>query len=469
MALAIGPGLAMGGCGDGSGQAGGPSAPGQDAGPEAALLDVSQDRDATDEPASDVEEPDAGEPGDGALQDSAGPEPDAAAASDTGADGDAEPGYPPSSANVGWIGGSCAGASQCEIPDAMCLTDGFPNGMCSATCDEYCPDRGQSGDTLSLCIDGRPYGFDEGVCVARCDTTVLPGSGCPAGYRCVERNRYADPATVVPVCVPLAAASPCPGGSDEFIEIDYPDRGGLWIPQEAQCGGSFDLVVMLHGINPNSLPAPDLGGGRHLEVEVRSYIDAGLIKPLILAEPVHFQGTSTYLYGPDFDLTTHLDLLMPELLSRGISVASLSYVGHSGAGCDQNNGLYKVLAQWHDLIPQYAPQMLLWGLEDVCYESSYHWTMPMADLPATGASLINMYTIQGDPSAFEANLFPAPANMGCSTALYESCIASPAEPWCSYRTQPSAGITHENNPYFFVREAFPQIFGPGGPNPCSAP
>lgn len=428
---------------------------------DATGADVGQD--ALIDDASDDGQ-DAVGPADGDTD--AAPGADADAGAEPDADADASVSYAPSPANVGWIGGACAASGECAITNGMCLTEGFPNGMCSAPCDEYCPDRFEQGDTQSLCIDGRPYGFDQGICAARCDPSVLPGTGCPEGYRCVDRNRYADPSTVIPVCVPIAPPHECPSGQDQLVEIDYPDRGGLWIPAEAQCGGWFDLVVMLHGINPSSVVAPSLGGGRHLEVLVRSFIDAGLLKPIILAEPVHFQGSSLQLYGPEFDLATHLDLMIPELSARGIQLASLSYVGHSGAGCDESNGLYKVLAQWQTLVPSYAPQMLLWGLEDVCYESSYHWTMPLADLPPMGAAMINMYTMQGDPSAFEANMFPDPQPLGCSGVLYDSCIAHATEPWCSYRTSAAAGITHDNNPYFFVREALPQVFGPAGPHPC---
>jgi hypothetical protein len=330
----------------------------------------------------------------------------------------------------------------------------------------YCPDRNQPGDTPTFCVDGRPFSYDQGLCASDCDETIFPGGGCAAGYECVERNRYADPATTRMVCMPIAPASGCAGGQDEIIPVTYPDAGALWVPAEAQCGGAFDLVVMLHGINPSHSVAPSLGGGRRLELETRALIDRGHLRPVILAEPVHFQGSSTLLYGPGFDLTTHLDLLMQQLSKRGISVASLSYTGHSGAGCDANNGLYKVLAEKSALIPAYAPSMPLMGLEDICYESAYHWEAIQSSLTASTA-LVNMYTIQGNPDAFEANLWPAPAPLDCSPDLYGSCLRRVDRPWCSYRTRASANIIHDNNPYFFVREVFPRVFPPGmSAEPC---
>jgi hypothetical protein len=268
------------------------------------------------------------------------------------------------------------------------------------------------------------------------------------------------------MCVPDVAA-PC-DAEDELVALDYPDRGGLWIPREAQCGGAFPLVVMLHGINPAMNPTPSLGGGRRLEYAVRSLIDGGVMRPVILAEPVQLEGaaSSTGLYAPAvWEPADHLDLLVPELTRRGITIASLSYTGHSGAGCDAGNGLYLVLARHAQLIPTYAPAMKLWGLEDICYAGAYHWTAPLATLAGTGTAIINMWSEQGDPTAFEDGLIPEPQSLPCASALYPRCIRHPSEPWCSYRTR--ADIDHDDNPFFFVREALPQVFSTAaGVVPC---
>lgn len=372
---------------------------------------------------------------------------------------------PPSPANVHWIGGACSADNACAIDGGMCLTDGFPNGMCSLECTSTCPDRGHAGDTVSFCTDGRPFGFDTGICVSRCDPGVLPGDGCAAGYRCVPANRYAAPATVQNICVPdVPAPAGCPGGHDELIAVHYPDEGMLWIPKEAQCGGSFPLVVALHGINPQTQSAFYLGQGWQLEHEVRALIDAKLMTPVIIAAPVHFAASSSNKYNSEWDPTVHLDLVTAHLAQRGITLESLSYVGHSGAGCADGNGLYRVLDFYDQLIPAYAPRMRLWGAEDICYGTSYHWTEPLAALAGKGIAMINLFTIQGDPTDFENNMIP-PAHrtqLACPSSLYKpgSCIAHDTEPWCSYRSQTANGMTHDNTPFFFFREALPQVFSP---------
>ncbi len=374
---------------------------------------------------------------------------------------DAAPDAPlsPSPANRGWIGGACAATDECAFANAMCLREGFPNGACTMPCDGVCPDRTMPGDTTTFCIDGRPYGLDSGACVSKCDPTVLPGTGCPAGWHCAERNRFAQPSVTERVCVPPAAPSACPMADDELVEVDYPDQGLLWIPHEARCGGAFDLVVMLHGINPQSNPTPSLGGGRHLEHELRAFIDRGLLRPVLVTEPVHFQPGSTTLYGAGWDPLTHLDRLAAPLGQRGLRIASLSYTGHSGAGCDPQNGLYEVLARYHDLIPARAPSMPLWGLEDVCYAGTYHWSAPKTVLADTGTTIWNVFSVQGDPTDFEDNLLGAAApSFPCNADIFGKCIHHPTRPWWCQRT--ATAVSHDTNPYFFVREVLPRGFPP---------
>jgi hypothetical protein len=368
-------------------------------------------------------------------------------------------GFVPSPANVGWIGGACRDASDCfDVGDAICLRDGYPNGVCTSRCTGLCPDRGEA-DALTFCVDGLPHGEPNGVCLSRCDPDLLPPSGCADGYRCVPHNRYGDPRTVISVCVP-AIEEACPGARDELVPLDYPDRGAVWIPAEAACE-PVDLLVMLHGINPDSVETPSLGGGRRAENLVRAFIDAGLITPLALAEPVHFRGSSTLLYGADFDPEEHLRRVI-EILD-GAEIRSISYVGHSGSGCDPNNGLYEVLDRFDELVPAYAPSMRLWGTMDVCYGAAYHWDLPRAVLEDRGVVLANLSTSGGsaaDFDAFEEGLFGDPIAIDCDPSLYSRCVRDPIEPWSSYRTSASSSITHDTNPYFFLREILPRVFAP---------
>jgi len=184
---------------------------------------------------------------------------------------------------------------------------------------------------------------------------------------------------------------------------------------------------------------------------------------VVLAEPVQDDAaaaSSTTLYdAAELDPAHHLALVHAILEPRGIGVTSLSYTGHSGAGCDPDNGLYAVVAHVDDLIPTYAPELRLWGLMDVCYSGSYHYAAPASAFMGTSTVIFNIWSVQGDPTEFEDGLIPSPVPIAsCPDSVYTKCIRHPTEPWCSYRTSSAAGIGHLDNPTFFVREAFPQVF-----------
>lgn len=102
--------------------------------------------------------------------------------------------------NRGWIGGACAGTTDCPYDGGVCLLaiDGFPGGLCSQKCESRCPDR--DGTSMTFCVADRG---GSGTCVSRCDFTKIPGSGCRSGYGCARVSRMGDPDTIVDACMPL--------------------------------------------------------------------------------------------------------------------------------------------------------------------------------------------------------------------------------------------------------------------------
>lgn len=107
--------------------------------------------------------------------------------------------------NPGWIGGACSAVSDCDEPgysaDPVCETDGFPNGFCTQEAPSgFCPDADTSSTTpftvtRAIDADGEPR------CVAECDFDKSP-TGCRPDYTCVLRQRFNQPSTIFPVCLP---------------------------------------------------------------------------------------------------------------------------------------------------------------------------------------------------------------------------------------------------------------------------
>ncbi len=42
---------------------------------------------------------------------------------------------------LGWIGSRCSGPADCPFAGGMCLTEGFPGGLCTKECPLTCPDK----------------------------------------------------------------------------------------------------------------------------------------------------------------------------------------------------------------------------------------------------------------------------------------------------------------------------------------
>ncbi len=114
---------------------------------------------------------------------------------------DTTPEDPTLGLNAGFIGGLCGDVSECDFAGAVCLTAGFPDGLCTQACDKFCPDA--PGMATTFCIDAgtAPVPGAGGLCTMRCDFDSSP-TGCRPGYVCSLMPRHNDPATKVLACVP---------------------------------------------------------------------------------------------------------------------------------------------------------------------------------------------------------------------------------------------------------------------------
>jgi hypothetical protein len=117
--------------------------------------------------------------------------------------GEMTPPLPPDPrVNAGWIGGPCSADRECPYENGYCITEngGYPRGMCTQDCAEFCPDL--DGMPVTFCVPG--VTMSGGACVQRCDPTAFPGTGCRPGYSCVNRPRVSDASFVREVCLPSA-------------------------------------------------------------------------------------------------------------------------------------------------------------------------------------------------------------------------------------------------------------------------
>ncbi len=117
---------------------------------------------------------------------------------------------PPYSGPLGWIGSPCASVSDCPYEGAVCITDGYPEGMCAQACSGSCPDA--EGYPVTFCVDdtwlsGTAATLGDGTCHSRCDFSIFPGAGCREGYGCVPVTRASESWTQTYSCLPNQATA----------------------------------------------------------------------------------------------------------------------------------------------------------------------------------------------------------------------------------------------------------------------
>lgn len=152
-------------------------------------------------------------------------------------DPDTTPEPVPVQPDLGGIGASCSPQTACLAPATRCFQD-WPGGHCSKPCSRTCPDA--PGQARTLCVADRSG--TGGVCVAKADSSVWPGSGCRDGYQAVERERFMEPGVKAWVCIPAAWSSEwC---ENEYLNVaDY--VGPYVVPDETVDGHACSVAEPL--------------------------------------------------------------------------------------------------------------------------------------------------------------------------------------------------------------------------------
>jgi hypothetical protein len=104
--------------------------------------------------------------------------------------------------NHHWIGGDCSSNEDCAFEGGQCvLLEGL--GVCTQTCEGYCPEAHHHPSTGTFCANIEPFGGSDGACLSVCDENAFPyNEGCPEGLECAEADRFGEPAGQRFVCAP---------------------------------------------------------------------------------------------------------------------------------------------------------------------------------------------------------------------------------------------------------------------------
>jgi hypothetical protein len=135
------------------------------------------------------------------------------------------------------------------------------------------------------------------------------------------------------------------------------DGGRVWVPSEASCAGSYPLIVFLHGCMTKTAAKSHTYFGDNSAYDIipiaKSLVNSGKVTPFIMAAPSQTLGTATFnnvenspcgesLWGNYFNPSEFVNLVKSNL-PAGVSISSVSFVGHSGAGCHTSSGIHRAL------------------------------------------------------------------------------------------------------------------------------
>jgi hypothetical protein len=295
------------------------------------------------------------------------------------------------------------------------------------------------------------------LCLSTADNTQK-NDGCDAAQRAayVPNPTKRDPPLFV--CAPSVESKECNVTEDLLIDLPYPyEWGKVFIPREARCGGSFDLILLLHGVvQKGAKPSMMLGGGvtekdRYLEEVSRALIDAKQARPVLLADPTDI-GTSCQLYDEqDFDFLGYFQQLHQVLAKEKITVRSISAAGHSGSACCLKAGMYR--------ITDYFPALKVWGSIDSCYGNDGYTRFAREKLPKA----TTMFTVTRTGKFTKNKAYPheilskSPEELRCDTKQFDTCHKHPSKPWYLFQTSATG---HHQMPKPYLSELLQRFFPP---------
>jgi hypothetical protein len=149
------------------------------------------------------------------------------------------------------------------------------------------------------------------------------------------------------------SGSSCSQKTSVLLPLDYPDHldypegrrgemGRVWIPRQALCGGSFPLIISLHGWRSGAIPDSNIfvgpGSSNSFDLIAESLIEGGQVQPVIIAAPMDDPKSETefnrnYWLENDYDINLHIEKISEILKEYKINIESISIMGQGNALC----------------------------------------------------------------------------------------------------------------------------------------
>ncbi|MFC1753077.1 metallophosphoesterase [Thermoproteota archaeon] len=237
---------------------------------------------------------------------------------------------------------------------------------------------------------------------------------------------------------------------DIEITIDYPKTGGyIWVPKEVVSGQAYPLFLILSGGDgTNAYVGP---GSRHLDKNVRGWIDSGKMYPTILVSPTTRDGSSASPINNfninEFRLNDLISKVNQKISQYGISIDRdrVTISGHSNGGFwkeskPAHSGVYGIVGDASSQ-PLYAVAILD-GTHSVSSAKFLHEKLDGTNTKVF--SLIGKNRKPGELPTSWINEFLGQGAVPCGVAyddnFFRDCKKDPAKDWYNY-------VTHVGGPY----------------------
>ncbi len=129
----------------------------------------------------------------------------------------------------------------------------------------------------------------------------------------------------------------CNKPSSITLTNNYGDGGKIWIPREAQCGGTFPVIILLHGQSP-----PGVYEGQKVYETAEQLISSRQVYPVILIEQYakkeHWINDNPWPTSK-YNVNDHILAIEKQFQQFNINIQHVSVLGHSAANCYSSGGL----------------------------------------------------------------------------------------------------------------------------------
>ncbi|MBI5398105.1 hypothetical protein HZB03_01455 [Candidatus Woesearchaeota archaeon] len=219
-----------------------------------------------------------------------------------------------------------------------------------------------------------------------------------------------------------AGSHRCPAAAQEYVkEFTYtstehpdwfpPNGVSVIIPAEGNCPGPLPMIVYFHGCHKGTISSGVKSAEDALNT-MRGLVKEGKADPVVIVIPTQKKGQGwadapdgvcgPALWSSAFDIKSVVDQAQQNL-PQGVTISSLSFVGHSGGGCNLEGSLHRAAELY--------PNAYAVGVFDACSGDLYGQSFQKKLSPQT--KILITYAVMGKDRGVENKILGISKTVAC--------------------------------------------------------